>query len=47
MVRKARVEFERAVYHILDRGDPREAFFGDDVDRERFLLTPWSGGVCL
>jgi hypothetical protein len=29
MARKARVEFERAVYHVLDRGDRREAIFGD------------------
>ena len=36
MARKARVEFEGAVYHILDRGDRREAIFGDDADRERF-----------
>ncbi len=29
MARKARVEFERAVYYVLDRGDRREAIFGD------------------
>ena len=29
MARKARVEFERAAYHVLDRGDRREAIFGD------------------
>ena len=39
MARKARVEFEGAVYHLLDRGDRREAIFRDDVDRERFLAT--------
>jgi len=27
MARKARVEFEGAVYHVLDRGDRREAIF--------------------
>src|SRR3989442_15593203 len=32
MARKARVEFERAVYHVLDRGDRREAIFGDDAE---------------
>ena len=37
MARKARGEFEGAVYHIPDRGDRREAIFGDDADRERFL----------
>ena len=44
MVREARVEFEGAVSHVMDRGDRREAIFGDDPDRERFLLTP--GEVC-
>ena len=39
MARKARVEFEGAVYHILDRGDRREAIFKDDADRRRFLGT--------
>ena len=39
MARKARVEFEGAVYHVLDRGDRREAIFRDDADRERFLAT--------
>src|SRR5450432_2742370 len=37
MARKARVEFEGAVYHVLDRGDRREAIFQDDADRRRFL----------
>ena len=39
MARKARVEFEGAVYHVLDRGDRREAIFKDDADRMRFLGT--------
>src|SRR5207302_3482109 len=39
MARKARVEFEGAVYHVLDRGDRREAIFRDDTDRRRFLAT--------
>ena len=39
MARKARVEFEGAVYHVLDRGDRREAIFKDDGDRCRFLET--------
>ena len=45
MARKARVEFEGAVYHVLDRGDRREAIFRDDADRERFLAT--LGEACL
>jgi REP-associated tyrosine transposase len=39
MARKARVEFAGAVYHVLDRGDRREAIFRDDEDHERFLRT--------
>ena len=39
MARKARVEFEGAIYHVLDRGDRREAIFKDDADRRRFLET--------
>ena len=44
MPRKARVEFAGAVYHLLDRGDRREAIFLDDRDRENFLTT--LGQVC-
>ncbi len=44
MARKARVELAGAVYHVLDRGDRREAIFRDDADRERFLAT--LGEVC-
>jgi REP element-mobilizing transposase RayT len=33
------VEFEGALYHVLDRGDRQEAIFGDDHDRECFLAT--------
>lgn len=43
MLRKARVEFPGAVYHVLDRGDRREAIFRDDPDRERFLATLGKG----
>lgn len=44
MARKGRVEFAGAVYHVLDRGDRREAIFGDDEDRQTFLRT--LGEVC-
>ena len=36
MARKARMEFAGAVYHVLDRGDRREAIFEDDTDRRAF-----------
>jgi putative transposase len=39
MARKLRVEFTGAVYHIVNRGDRREAIFRDDQDRARFLTT--------
>lgn len=37
MPRKLRVEFPGAIYHVLNRGDRREAIFRDDEDRGRFL----------
>ena len=39
MPRTIRVEFEGALYHIMCRGDRREAIFLDDKDRESFLAT--------
>jgi putative transposase len=39
MARKARVQYPGAVYHVMDRGDQREAIFCDDQDRERFMVT--------
>ena len=44
MPRKLRLEFEGAVYHMMNRGDRREATFRDDADRRRFLETV--GEVC-
>ena len=37
MARKLRVEYPGAIYHVMNRGDRREAIFKDDQDRERFL----------
>ena len=39
MARKLRVEYPGAVYHVMNRGDRREAIFKDDQDRQRFLTT--------
>ncbi len=39
MARKVRIEYPGAVYHLMNRGDRREAIFRDDADRERFLTT--------
>lgn len=39
MPRPLRVEFSGAIYHLMSRGDRREAIFRDDPDRHRFLDT--------
>src|ERR1041384_5837347 len=39
MARKLRVEYPGAIYHVMSRGDRREAIFKDEADRERFLAT--------
>ena len=37
MARKLRIEYPGAVYHVMNRGDRREAVFKDDQDGEGFL----------
>src|SRR6266496_4443966 len=39
MPRKLRVEYEGAIYHVLNRGNRREPIFRDDEDREIFRQT--------
>ncbi len=39
MARKLRVEYPGAIYHVMNRGDRREAIFRDDVDRKQFMST--------
>src|SRR5437667_1140875 len=39
MARKLRVEYPGAIYHVMNRGDRREAIFHDDQDRQRFTNT--------
>jgi putative transposase len=39
MPRKLRVEYEGAIYHVMNRGDRREPIFLDDKDRLTFLET--------
>jgi REP element-mobilizing transposase RayT len=39
MARKLRLEYPGAIYHVMNRGDRREAIFHDDADREWFLGT--------
>jgi putative transposase len=44
MVRKLRVEYAGAVYHVMNPGDRRERIFMDDADRQRIVET--LGKVC-
>lgn len=37
MARPLRIEYEGALYHVLSRGDRREAVFLDEADRREFL----------
>jgi hypothetical protein len=39
MARKLRVQYPGAIYHVMNRGDRREAIFNDDNDRRLFLST--------
>jgi len=39
MARRIRVEYPGAIYHLMNRGDRREAIFRDDEDRQRFIET--------
>ena len=39
MARKLRVEYPGAIYHVMNRGDHREAIFREDADRLLFLET--------
>jgi REP element-mobilizing transposase RayT len=39
MPRQLRIEYEGAIYHVMNRGDQGEPIFRDDADRKRFLDT--------
>jgi putative transposase len=39
MARKLRIQYEGAIYHVMNRGDRREDIFKDDQDRRSFLQT--------
>jgi REP element-mobilizing transposase RayT len=45
VARKLRVEYLGAIYHVMSRGDRREAIFRDDGDRQRFVET--LGEACM
>jgi hypothetical protein len=37
--RKLRIEYAGAIYHVMNRGDRREAIFLDDKDPKGFIAT--------
>jgi len=39
MARPLRIEYAGAIYHVMNRGDRREAVFRDERDYQRFLET--------
>src|SRR5882672_4471374 len=39
MARKLRIQYEGAIYHVMNRGDHREDIFGGDKDRQLFIET--------
>jgi putative transposase len=39
MPRKLRIQYPGAMYHVMNRGDQREAIFRDDEDRQKLLAT--------
>lgn len=39
MARKLRVEYEGAIYHVMNRGDRREPIIHDETDAELFIET--------
>lgn len=45
MARKLRVEYPGAIYHVMNRGNRKEAVFKDDQDRRRFVEA--LGEVCV
>ena len=44
MPRQLRIQYEGAIYHLINRGDRREEIFRDDLDRKDFLRT--LGAAC-
>jgi REP element-mobilizing transposase RayT len=37
MARPLRIEYTGAIYHVMSRGNARQAIFRDDVDRQKLL----------
>ena len=55
MARSVRIEYAGAHYHVMARGNLRQAIYHDDRDREFFLealgeaceRTGWRAGGCM
>jgi len=45
MPRQLRLEYEGAIYHLMNRGDRREEIVRDDLDRMRRLLFSRACGL--
>lgn len=39
VARKLRIQFPGAIYHVINRGDPREAIAQDDEAHQKFYLA--------
>jgi REP element-mobilizing transposase RayT len=39
LARQLRIEYAGAIYHVMSRGDRKEAIFLDDENRRGFLRT--------
>lgn len=42
MMRKLRVEYPGAIYHVMNRGNRREVIFLDDADRQALRVDPYT-----
>jgi putative transposase len=45
MARQLRIQYPGAIYHVMNRGDRREAIFLDQKDRKRFIETLGEAGA--
>ena len=41
MVRKLRVEYQGAIYHVMNRSNRREPIFKDEADRQCMIQGAW------
>jgi len=41
MARKLRVEYQGAIYHVVNRSNRREPIFKDEADRQCMIQGAW------